>query len=76
MKEVIKFIINVLLLGLYIVGLWVIGSRIGVDLLVVLWNAGMQWEAIVAGVIIWDWLIGAILKITLGIIKEIEKAGI
>lgn len=76
MKEVIKFIINVLLLGLYIVGLWVIGSRIGVDLLVVLWNAGMQWEAIVAGVIIWDWLIGAILKITLGIIKAIEKAGI
>lgn len=76
MKEVIKFIINVLLLGLYIVGLWVIGSRVGVDLLVVLWNAGMQWEAIVAGVIIWDWLITAVLKITLGIIKAIEKAGI
>lgn len=76
MKEFIKAICGVSLLVLYLVGLWIIGSRVGVDLLVVLWNAGMQWEAIVAGVIIWDWLIGAILKITLGIIKAIEKAGI
>lgn len=76
MKEVIKFIINVLLLGLYIVGLWVIGSRIGVDLLVVLWNAGMQWEACVVGFIVWEWLIVTVLKLTHAILKAIEKAGI
>lgn len=76
MKEFIKAICGGSLLVLYLVGLWIIGSRVGVDLLVLLWNAGMQWEAIVAGVIIWDWLITAVLKITLGIIKAIEKAGI
>lgn len=73
MKEVIKLIINVLLLTLYIVGLWVIGSRVGVDLLVVLWNAGMQWEAIVTGVIVWDWLIGAVLKFVNAILKAIKE---
>lgn len=73
MKEVIKLIINVLLLTLYIVGLWVIGSRVGVDLLVVLWNAGMQWEAIVTGVIVWEWLIGAVLKFVNAILKAIKE---
>lgn len=73
MKEVIKFIINALLLVLYIVGLWVIGSRVGVDLLVVLWNAGMQWEACVAGFIVWEWLIVAVLKLTHAILKAIKE---
>lgn len=73
MKEVIKALINVSLLTLYIVGLYVIGSRVGVDLLVVLWNAGMQWEAIITGVIVWDWLIGAVLKLTLGILKAVKE---
>lgn len=76
MKEFIKFIVNVLLLTLYILGLWVIGSRVGVDLLVVLWNAGMQWEAIIVGFIVWEWLIVAVLKLTLAILKAIQKAGI
>lgn len=73
MKEFIKFIINVLLLVLYIVGLYVIGSRVGVDLLVVLWNAGMQWEACVVGFIVWDWLITAVLNLILAIIKAIKE---
>lgn len=73
MKDVIKFIINVLLLVLYIVGLYVIGSRIGVDLLQVLWNAGMQWEAIITGVIVWEWLIVAVLKLTHAILKAIKE---
>lgn len=70
MKEVIKFIIKALSLGLYIVGLWVIGSRVGVDLLVVLWNAGMQWEACVVGFIVWYWLITGVLNLILAI-KEV-----
>ena len=73
MKEIIKFIVNLLLLVLYIVGLYVIGSRVGVDLLVVLWNAGMQWEACVVGFIVWDWLITAVLNLTLGILKTIKE---
>lgn len=73
MKEVIKLIITTLLLVLYVLGLWVIGSRVGVDLLVVLWNAGMQWEAIVVGLIVWDWLIVAVLKLTLGILKVLKE---
>lgn len=73
MKEVIKLIINLLLLTLYVVGLYVIGSRVGVDLLVVLWNAGMQWEACVVGFIVWDWLITAVLKLILAILKAIKE---
>lgn len=73
MKEVIKFIINVLLFALYSVGLYVIGSRVGVDLLVVLWNAGMQWEACVVGFIVWDWLITAVLNLILAILKAIKE---
>lgn len=73
MKEVIKLIINLLLLALYVVGLYVIGSRVGVDLLVVLWNAGMQWEACVVGFIVWDWLITAVLNLILAILKAIKE---
>lgn len=73
MKDIMKVITYVLLLALYILGLWVIGSRVGVDLLVVLWNAGMQWEAIVVGFIVWDWVIGAVLKLTLGILKVLKE---
>lgn len=73
MKDIIKFSIYVLLLALYIVGLWNIGSRVGVDLLVVLWNAGMQWEAIVTGVIVWDLLIGAVLRLTQTTLKAIKE---
>lgn len=73
MKEVIKLIINLLLLAISVVGLYVIGSRVGVDLLVVLWNAGMQWEACVVGFIVWDWLITAVLNLILGILKTIKE---
>ena len=73
MKEAIKFIINVLLLTLYIVGVYIIGSRVGVDLIQVLWNAGMQWEAAVTGFIVWDCLIGSVLKLTCEIIKVLKE---
>lgn len=73
MKDVIKFIINLLLLALYIVGLYVIGSRVGVHLLVVLWNAGMQWEAFVVGFIVWEWLIVAGLRFVNAILKTIKE---
>lgn len=73
MKEAIKLIINVLLYVLSIVGLYVIGLRVGVDLLVVLWNAGMQWEACVVGFIVWDWLITEGLKLILALLKTIKE---
>lgn len=73
MKEFIKAICGVSLLVLYVVGLWVIGSRVGVELLVVLWNAGMQWEACVVGFIVWDWLITAVLNLILAILKTIKE---
>lgn len=73
MNEAIKFIINVLVVTLYIVGVYIIGSRVGVDLIKVLWNAGMQWEAAVTGFIVWEWLIGSVLKLTRGIIKALKE---
>lgn len=73
MKEFIKAFCGVSLLVLYVVGLWVIGSRVGVELLVVLWNAGMQWEACVVGFIVWDWLITAVLNLILAILKTIKE---
>lgn len=75
MKEVIKLIINVLLLVLYVLGLWTIGSRVGVDLLVVLWSSGMYLEAVVVGFIVWEWLIVAVLKLTHAILTVMAKAG-
>lgn len=73
MNEAIKFIINVLVVTLYIVGVYIIGSRVGVDLIKVLWNAGMQWEAAVTGFIVWDYLIGSALKLTREIIKVLKE---
>ena len=73
MNEAIKFIINVLVVTLYIVGVWIIGSRIGVDLLVVLWNAGMQFEAIVTGLIVWEWLISSGLRVVNTLFKLLKE---
>lgn len=73
MKEAIKFIINVLLLTLYIVGVYIIGSRVGVDLIQVLWNAGMQWEAVVTGFIVWEWLISSGLRVVNTLFKVLKE---
>lgn len=73
MNEAIKFIINVLLLTLYIVGVYIIGSRVGVDLIQVLWNAGMQWEAVVTGFIVWEWLISSGLRVVNTLFKVLKE---
>lgn len=73
MKETTKFIINVLLVTLYIVGVYIIGSRVGVDLIQVLWNAGMQWEAVVTGFIVWQWLISSGLRVVNTLFKVLKE---
>lgn len=73
MNETIKFIINVLVVTLYIVGVYIIGSRVGVDLIQVLWNAGMQLEAIVTGFIVWEWLISSGLRVVNTLFKVLKE---
>lgn len=73
MNEAIKFIINVLVVTLYIVGVYIIGSRVGVDLIQVLWNAGMQWEAVVTGFIVWEWLISSGLRVVNTLFKLLKE---
>lgn len=73
MNEAIKFIINVLVVTLYIVGVYIIGSRVGVDLIKVLWNAGMQWEAAVTGFIVWQWLISSGLRVVNTLFKVLKE---
>lgn len=73
MNEAIKFIINVLVVTLYIVGVYIIGSRVGVDLIQVLWNAGMQWEAVVTGFIVWEWLISSGLRVVNTLFKVLKE---
>lgn len=73
MNEAIKFIINVLVVTLYIVGVYIIGSRVGVDLIQVLWNAGMQWEAVVTGLIVWEWLISSGLRVVNTLFKVLKE---
>ena len=73
MNEGIKFIINVLVVTLYIVGVYIIGSRVGVDLIQVLWNAGMQWEAVVTGFIVWEWLISSWLRVVNTLFKVLKE---
>lgn len=73
MNEPIKFIINVLVVTLYIVGVYIIGSRVGVDLIQLLWNAGMQWEAVVTGFIVWEWLISSGLRIVNTLFKVLKE---
>lgn len=73
MNEAITFIINVLVVTLYIVGVYIIGSRVGVDLIQVLWNAGMQWEAVVTGFIVWEWLISSGLRVVNTLFKVLKE---
>ena len=73
MNEAIKFIINVLVVTLYIVGVYIIGSRVGVDLIQALWNAGMQWEAVVTGFIVWEWLISSGLRVVNTLFKVLKE---
>lgn len=73
MNKPIKFIINVLVVTLYIVGVYIIGSRVGVDLIQVLWNAGMQWEAVVTGFIVWEWLISSGLRVVNTLFKVLKE---
>lgn len=73
MNETIKFIINVLVVTLYIVGVYIIGSRVGVDLIQVLWNAGMQWEAVVTSFIVWEWLISSGLRVVNTLFKVLKE---
>lgn len=73
MNEAIKFIINVLVVTLYIVGVYIIGSRVGVDLIQLLWNAGMQWEAVVTGFIVWEWLISSGLRVVNTLFKVLKE---
>ena len=73
MNEAIKFIINVLVVTLYIVGVYIIGSRVGVDLIKVLWNEGMQWEAVVTGFIVWEWLISSSLRFVNTLFKVLKE---
>lgn len=73
MNEAIKFIISVLVVTLYIVGIYIIGSRVGVDLIQVLWNAGMQWEAVVTGFIVWEWLISSGLRVVNTLFKVLKE---
>lgn len=73
MNKPIKFIINVLVVTLYIVGVYIIGSRVGVDLIQVLWNAGMQWEAFVTGFIVWEWLISSGLRVVNTLFKVLKE---
>lgn len=73
MNEAIKFIINVIVVTLYIVGVYIIGSRVGVDLIQVLWNAGMQWEAVVTGFIVWEWLISSGLRVVNTLFKVLKE---
>lgn len=73
MNEAIKFIINVLVVTLYIVGVYIIGSRVGVDLIKVLWNEGMQWEAAITGFIVWEWLISSGLRVVNTLFKVLKE---
>lgn len=73
MNEAIKFIINVLVVTLYIVGVYIIGSRVAVDLIQALWNTGMQWEAVVTGFIVWEWLISSGLRVVNTLFKLLKE---
>lgn len=69
MKTFIKWIITV---GTFML-LWFIAKDIGIDLVVLLWNVDMKFEALLVAFLAWDCVLGFFLKLFINIVRLIEE---
>lgn len=68
MKTLLQLIITIGTFAL----MWVIATDIGIDLVRVLWNSDMKFEAVLTGLLAWDCVVSFFLKLFMRISNRME----